>query len=180
GTAARGYLQVPGRGQPASSRPQVVALQGQFQQVRQVQHGPQPLPKPTPARLIPGGGSVETWEWTAKLDYVYCYLSYYGYKRGKATMDGFWEAIARLGADDNPYRAGFLQLVCVADTDAEAERLYFPHVHYFYQKCLNVWEGFAEAPGYRTVKTLQTGTKPQVGAQAKKIRQSLNWQKYLE
>ena len=60
------------------------------------------------------------------------------------------------------------------------ERLYFPHVHYFYQKCLNVWEGFAEAPGYRTVKTLQTGTKPQVGAQAKKIRQSLNWQKYLE
>src|SRR5207237_1000783 len=104
----------------------------------------------------------------------------YGYKRGKATMDGFWEAIARVGADDNPYRAGFLQLVCVADTDAEAERLYFEHVHYFYQKCLNVWEGFAEAPGYRTVKTLQTGTKPQVGAQAKKIRQSLNWQKYLE
>ena len=95
-------------------------------------------------------------------------------------MDGFWEAIARCGADDNPYRAGFLQLVCVADTDAEAERLYFPHVHYFYQKCLNVWEGFAEAPGYRTIKTLQFGTKPQVGAQAKKIRQSLDWRKYLE
>jgi len=53
-------------------------------------------------------------------------------------------------------------------------------VHYFYQKCLNVWEGFAEAPGYRTVKTLQTGTKPQVGAQAKKIRQTLDWKKYLE
>src|SRR5256712_3729640 len=95
-------------------------------------------------------------------------------------MDGFWEAIARMGVDDNPYRAGFLQLVCVADTDAEADRLYSPPVHYFYQKCLNVWEGFAEAPGYRTVKTLQTGTKPQVGAQAKKIRQSLDWQKYLD
>jgi alkanesulfonate monooxygenase SsuD/methylene tetrahydromethanopterin reductase-like flavin-dependent oxidoreductase (luciferase family) len=92
---------------------------------------------------IPGGGSVETWEWTARLDYVYYYLSYYGYKRDQATMDGFWNAVTRMGAEENPYRAGFLQLVCVADTDAEAERLYFPHVHYFYQKCLNVWEGFA-------------------------------------
>src|SRR5947209_7722706 len=164
----------------AWTRPEVFAFNGKYTQVRYVNIWPQPLQKPHPPVWIPGGGSVETWEWTAKLDYVYCYLSYYGYKRGKATMDGFWEAIARVGADDNPYRAGFLQLVCVADTDAEAERLYFPHVHYFYQKCLNVWEGFAEAPGYRTVKTLQTGTKPQVGAQAKKIRQSLDWQQYLD
>ncbi len=164
----------------AWTRPEMFAFNGKYTQVRYVNIWPQPLQKPHPPVWIPGGGSVETWEWTAKLDYVYCYLSYYGYKRGKATMDGFWEAIARMGVDDNPYRAGFLQLVCVADTDAEAERLYFPHVHYFYQKCLNVWEGFAEAPGYRTVKTLQTGTKPQVGAQAKKIRQSLDWQKYLD
>jgi alkanesulfonate monooxygenase SsuD/methylene tetrahydromethanopterin reductase-like flavin-dependent oxidoreductase (luciferase family) len=88
--------------------------------------------------------------------------------------------VARVGADDNPYRAGFLQLVCVADTDAEAERLYSRHVHYFYQKCLNVWEGFAEAPGYRTVKTLEAGIRPQVGAQARQIRQSLNWTKYVD
>src|SRR5437660_578036 len=69
---------------------------------------------------------------------------------------------------------------CVAPTDAEAERLYFDHVHYFYQKCLNVWEGFAEAPGYRTLKTMESGTKPQVGSQAKKARQSLDWGKYVD
>jgi alkanesulfonate monooxygenase SsuD/methylene tetrahydromethanopterin reductase-like flavin-dependent oxidoreductase (luciferase family) len=164
----------------AWTRPEMFAFNGKYTQVRYVNIWPQPLQKPHPPVWIPGGGSVETWEWTAHLDYVYCYLSYYGYKRGKATMDGFWEAIGRVGADDNPYRAGFLQLVCVADTDAEAERLYFEHVHYFYQKCLNVWEGFAEAPGYRTIKTLQTGTKPQVGAQARKIRQSLDWKQYLD
>jgi alkanesulfonate monooxygenase SsuD/methylene tetrahydromethanopterin reductase-like flavin-dependent oxidoreductase (luciferase family) len=85
-----------------------------------------------------------------------------------------------MGVDDNPYRAGFLQLVCVAPTDAEAERQYFSHVDYFYQKCLHVWEGFAEAPGYRTLKTLQAGIRPQVGDLARKIRQSLDWKKYLE
>jgi alkanesulfonate monooxygenase SsuD/methylene tetrahydromethanopterin reductase-like flavin-dependent oxidoreductase (luciferase family) len=95
-------------------------------------------------------------------------------------MDGFWEAIARVGADDNPFRAGFLQLVCVSETDAQAEREYFPHVHYFYQKCLNVWEGFAEAPGYRTVKTVQSGSRAQVGAAARKARQSLDWGQYVD
>src|SRR5437879_2406135 len=164
----------------AWTRPEVFAFNGKYTQVRYVNIWPQPLQKPHPPVWIPGGGSVETWEWTAKLDYVYCYLSYYGYKRGKATMDGFWEAIARVGADDNPYRAGFLQLVCVSVTSGLAEREYFPHVHYFYQKCLNVWEGFAEAPGYRTVKTVQSGTRPKAGAAARTARQSLDWGQYVD
>ena len=42
------------------------------------------------------------------------YLSYFGYKDGQATMDGFWNEMARLGKDRNPYRAGFLQFVGVA------------------------------------------------------------------
>jgi alkanesulfonate monooxygenase SsuD/methylene tetrahydromethanopterin reductase-like flavin-dependent oxidoreductase (luciferase family) len=164
----------------AWTRPEVFSFNGKYTQVRYTNIWPQPLQQPHPPVWIPGGGSLETWEWTAKLDYVYCYLSYYGYKRGKATMDGFWDAIGKLGADDNPYRAGFLQLVCVSETDAQAEREYFEHVHYFYQKCLNVWEGFAEAPGYRTVKTLQAGMRPQLGAQGNKVRQSLDWKKYVD
>ena len=58
-------------------------------------------------------------------------------------------------ADDSPYRAGFAQIICVADTDAEAERLYSPHVIYFYNRCLHVYPGFADAPGYRTIKTIK-------------------------
>jgi len=68
---------------------------------------PQPLQKPHPPVWIPGGGSVETWEWR-RSSTTSTAISYYGYKRGKATMDGFWNAIAAAGADDNPYRAGFL------------------------------------------------------------------------
>src|SRR6266498_2128352 len=160
--------------------PDTFAFNGRFNQQRYINIWPRPVQKPHPPVWIPGGGSVETWQWCAQMDYVYCYLSYFGYKRGKATMDGFWETSARVGADDNPFRAGFLQLVCVSETDAEAEREYFPHVHYFYQKCLNVWEGFAEAPGYRTVKTVQSGTRAQVGAAARRVRQSLDWGQYLD
>jgi alkanesulfonate monooxygenase SsuD/methylene tetrahydromethanopterin reductase-like flavin-dependent oxidoreductase (luciferase family) len=161
-------------------RPEVFAFNGKYTQLRYVNLWPRPLQKPHPPVWIPGGGSVETWEWTARQDYVYCYLSYFGYKHGKKTMDGFWEAIARLGVDDNPYRAGFLQLVGVSATDAEAEREYAPHVHYFYQKCLNVWEGFAEAPGYRTLKSIHAGSRPQVGFLARQRRQGLTWKDYVE
>ncbi len=164
----------------AWTRPEVFAFNGKYTQVRYANIWPLPLQKPHPPVWIPGGGSLETWEWTARQDYVYCYLSYFGYKRGQATMDGFWKAIRSLDADDNPYRAGFLQLVCVSETDEQAERDYYPHVHYFYQKCLNVWEGFAEAPGYRTLKTLQAGVRAQVGARARKMRQTLTWQQYVD
>src|SRR5262249_8435727 len=37
------------------------------------------------------------------------------------------------GREANPYRAGFLQLVAVADTDARAEELYARHVEYLSQ-----------------------------------------------
>ena len=82
--------------------------------------------------------------------------------------------------DDNPYRAGFLQLVCVAETDEKAKELYAEHVDYFYKKCLHVYEGFAEAPGYRTIRTIKSGAVQQVGANASRFRQSLTWEDYVE
>ena len=44
---------------------------------------------------------------------------------------------------------------------AEAERLYAPHIEYFYNRCLHVYPGFADAPGYRTIKTIQSGALSQ-------------------
>ena len=163
----------------AWTRPETFAFNGKYTQLRYVNIWPRPLQEPHPPVWIPGGGSLETWEWTARLNYVYCYLSYYGYKRGQATMNGFWQTLEKQGVDDNPYRAGFFQLVCVSETDEAAEREYLEHVDYFYRRCLHVWEGFAEAPGYRTLKTLQAGVRSQLGDQARKIRQSLDWKKYV-
>ena len=92
------------------------AFNGRFNQQRYVNIWPRPVQKPHPPIWIPGGGSVETWQWCAEMDYVYCYLSYFGYKAGQSTMDGFWEEMERLGKDRNPYHAGFLQFVGVAET----------------------------------------------------------------
>ena len=164
----------------AWTEPEPFAFNGKHNQVRYVNIWPRPLQQPHPPVWVPGGGSVETWEWTARMDYVYCYLSYSGYKRGIQVMDGFWKEMDRLGYDDNPYRAGFLQLVCVSETDQKAEEEYAEHVDYFYKKCLHVYEGFADAPGYRTVRTIKTGATAQVGGAASRKRKGLKWQDFVD
>src|SRR5215470_7615444 len=78
------------------------AFNGRFNQQRYVNIWPRPVQVPHPPVWIPGGGSVETWQWCAAMDYVYCYLSYFGYKAGRATMEGFWNEMQRLGKDRNP------------------------------------------------------------------------------
>jgi alkanesulfonate monooxygenase SsuD/methylene tetrahydromethanopterin reductase-like flavin-dependent oxidoreductase (luciferase family) len=100
------------------------------------------------------------------MDYVYCYLSYYGYKAGRATMQGFWDEMARLGKDRNPYRAGFLQFVGVAESRAEAMRLYKEPAEYFYGRCLHVGARFAQPPGYVSEATQRAGIESQVARAA--------------
>ena len=78
------------------------AFNGRYNQQRYVNIWPRPVQQPHPPIWIPGGGSVETWAWCAEMDYVYCYLSYYGYKAGLKTMQGFWSEMDRLGKDRNP------------------------------------------------------------------------------
>ncbi|HEY6432000.1 MAG TPA: LLM class flavin-dependent oxidoreductase, partial [Acetobacteraceae bacterium] len=51
------------------------AFNGRFNQQRYVNIWPRPVQQPHPPIWIPGGGSVETWQWCAEMDYVYCYLS---------------------------------------------------------------------------------------------------------
>ena len=104
---------------------------------------------------------------------MYSYLSYYGYKRRRKSWS-FWQRVAERGKDANPYRAGYAQIVVVADNDQEAERLYGPHVDYFFNRCLHVYPGFADAPGYRTQATLRAVFVPQWRA-ASALRAQLTW-----
>jgi hypothetical protein len=60
-----------------------------------------------------------------------------------------------MGKNDSPYRTTFAQFICVAETEAEAERLYGLHASYLFNRCLHVYPGFVDAPSYRTIKTLQ-------------------------
>ena len=145
------------------------AFNGRFNQQRYVNIWPRPVQKPHPPIWIPGGGSVETWRWCAEMDHVYAYLSYFGYLAGQATMDGFWKEMDRLGKDRNPYRAGFLQFVGVAESREEAYRLYREPAEYFYGRCLHVDPRFAGAPGYTSEATQRAGVVGQV-AQVARMR----------
>jgi alkanesulfonate monooxygenase SsuD/methylene tetrahydromethanopterin reductase-like flavin-dependent oxidoreductase (luciferase family) len=138
------------------------AFNGKYNQLRYVNVWPRPVQQPRPPVWIPGGGSIETWDWCVENDFLYAYLSYFGYKRARTTMEGFWEVVDKHGADPNPYRAGFVQFVAVAENDTEAERLYGPAACYFYNRCLRVYPGYASPPGYSTLATLRKGIGSQV------------------
>lgn len=144
------------------------AFNGRYNQQRYVNIWPRPVQQPHPPVWIPGGGSVETWRWCAEMDYVYCYLSYYGHKVGKATMEGFWAEMDRLGKDRNPYRAGFAQTVAVAESREQALDMYGAAAEYFFGRCLHIDPRFAAPPGYSTEATMRFGLTSQVSAAAAK------------
>ena len=102
---------------------------------------PRPLQQPHPPVWIPGGGSVETWDFCSQNDFVYAALSYYGHLMAKETVGGYWRQVEANGKDPNPYRLAFLQFIGVADTDQEAYRLYKEPAEYFFNRSLHVYPG---------------------------------------
>ncbi len=150
----------------AWQHPDTFAFNGRYNQQRYVNIWPRPIQRPHPPVWIPGGGSIETWQWCAEMDYVYSYLSYYGHKIGKVTLDGYWAEMDRLGKDRNPYRAGFAQTVAVAETREQAIELYTEAAEYFFFRCLHIDPRFAAPPGYTTEETMRFGLTSQVSAAA--------------
>ncbi len=73
---------------------------------------PKPIQKPHPPIYIPGGGSIETFDFCLDYDYNYSYLSFNGYLSARGLMDQYWERIAARGKDESPHRAAFAQIIC--------------------------------------------------------------------
>ena len=164
----------------AWAEPEPFAFDGKYNQLRHVNCWPKPIQKPHPPVYIPGGGSIETWDFCLDNDYNYSYLSFNGYLAGKMLLDGYWNRVAERGKDNSPYRASFAQTICVANSDAEAEELYAEHVLYFYNRCLHVFPGFADAPGYRTVKTIKAGALSQLRRSNQTMLSSLTWKDLVD
>jgi alkanesulfonate monooxygenase SsuD/methylene tetrahydromethanopterin reductase-like flavin-dependent oxidoreductase (luciferase family) len=141
---------------------EVFSFNGRYNKLRYVNVWPRPVQDPHPPVWIPGGGSVDTWDWCAQNDLVYCYLSYFGYKAGLKTMQGFWKKVQEEGKEPNPFQGGFAQFVAIADTEAEAWELYREPAEYFFNRCLHVYAGFADPPGYKTPNTVRAGVEGMV------------------
>ncbi len=139
------------------------AFNGRYNKLRHVNIWPRPIQQPHPPIHIPGGGSVETYDFCIDNTYSYSYLSFTGYIRAQALMDGL------LGPRRRAQRARQLALSRRLRPDHLRRRhrrggraaLLAEHVNYFYNRCLHVYPGFADAPGYRTIKTIQTGALSQ-------------------
>jgi alkanesulfonate monooxygenase SsuD/methylene tetrahydromethanopterin reductase-like flavin-dependent oxidoreductase (luciferase family) len=154
---------------------------GKFTQLRYVNPWPVPIQTPRPPVWIPGGGSIETWEWCINNDFLYAYLTYFGYMAGISVIDGYWETVERLGAEFNPYRCAFLQFVGVAENDAEAEKLYAAPAQYFYNRCFHLDPGFVGPPGYTSIETMRAGIQSAVRTAARKVQgQDLAWKDIVD
>jgi alkanesulfonate monooxygenase SsuD/methylene tetrahydromethanopterin reductase-like flavin-dependent oxidoreductase (luciferase family) len=165
--------------------PEVFAFNGKYTQLRYVNVWPRPIQKPNPPVWVPGGASVETWDWCVENDFLYANLSYFGYLEAKKVLDGFWKTVERHKAEPNPYRAGFLQFVAVADSDAEAERLYAEHAQYFYRNCLHVYGGYVNPAGYTSSATIRAGIESQVArivgrAGARAELATMTWKDFVD
>jgi alkanesulfonate monooxygenase SsuD/methylene tetrahydromethanopterin reductase-like flavin-dependent oxidoreductase (luciferase family) len=143
----------------AWSAKEVFAWNGKYYQLGMVNLWPRPIQQPHPPIWIPGSGITATAEYVVGLDHCFCHLSYFGAKNAAQVADRYWELVARKGRDDNPYRFSFLQLIGVAETDAEAEDLYGPHAEYFFNKLLYTPPHYAQIPGCLEYPSLVQATR---------------------
>ncbi|MBF6567293.1 MAG: LLM class flavin-dependent oxidoreductase [Candidatus Binataceae bacterium] len=159
----------------AWSAKEVFAWNGKYFKLPMVNPWPRPIQQPRPPIWIPGSGSLSTWDFATKHDHCYCHLSFYGHRSGKQVLDGYWEFVAKRGLDPNPYRVGFLQLIAVSESDAQAERDYYKHIRYFYDKCLHVPNEYISSSGNQDYPSLVNSAKninPEIG---RMIGEMKNW-----
>ena len=115
------------------------AWNGKYFQLPMVNLWPRPIQKPHPPVWVPGSGSLSTWDFSAKHDHCYCFLSYWGSKLGKKVMDGFWEFVGRAGVDAKSVSRGLPAIGRrFRDRRASREGLLQSTSEYFYDKCLHI------------------------------------------
>ncbi len=143
---------------------------GKYTKLRYVNTWPRPIQEEVPV-WIPGSGSIETWDVVNDLDYCYGYLSFAGKQAATPIVNGFWERTAEVGANMNPNRMAFTQVICCADSEKEAEKLYADSVKYFYRQNPIAVE-FATPPGYNSIPSLRQALARQEGISADQRRKA--------
>ena len=158
------------------------AFNGKYTKLRYVNPWPRPVQDDIPI-WIPGSGSPETWDVVNALDYCYGYLSFSGKQSAAPIVGGFWDYTESQGASMNPNRMAFTQIICCADTEAEAERQYSDAVKYFYRQNPTALE-FATPPGYNSLEAIRanlTRAKTQSAEERRKAqRGELSFWEYDE
>lgn len=107
---------------------------GKYSQYAHVNVWPRPYQNPHPPVSITGIGNPATSRFALERDIGFNAIVLGGRPDAARKMfDQFWSIAAELGKDDNPFRAAYTFNILVADSDAEAERLYAQHVEYSFR-----------------------------------------------
>jgi alkanesulfonate monooxygenase SsuD/methylene tetrahydromethanopterin reductase-like flavin-dependent oxidoreductase (luciferase family) len=137
----------------AWTAPEPFAWNGKYSQYMTVNIWPRPLQLPHPPVSVTGSGNPNTTRFALQRDFGFNHVVLGGSSSGAARVfDDLWRMADEMGIDDNPFRACVGQFVLVADTDAEAERLYGEHLSY------SLTRGMGHIPMHRF--TLPGGIAP--------------------
>jgi alkanesulfonate monooxygenase SsuD/methylene tetrahydromethanopterin reductase-like flavin-dependent oxidoreductase (luciferase family) len=110
---------------------------GRFSQHRAVNIWPRPLQDPHPPVWITATGNPRTMEYILRSNFGFNYFGWFGARlTGPRIFRRFREIADRLGIAFNPYRIGFMQVIAVAENDAQAEAQYARHVEYFFRNAI--------------------------------------------
>jgi alkanesulfonate monooxygenase SsuD/methylene tetrahydromethanopterin reductase-like flavin-dependent oxidoreductase (luciferase family) len=128
---------------------------GRFSQRASVNPWPRPVQDPYPPIWLMGIGTPGTMKRVAAEGWGYQLAGTLGVKViGTRVFDQFWRTVEEAGQPANPHRLGYMQPICVGETEKEARELYASHVEYFFHR------GFGNVPTH--LLTLP-GTVPPVG-----------------
>ena len=133
------------------------AWNGKYSRYPVVNIWPRPVQQPRPPFWVPGSGSPSTLAEIHGHNEVFTYLSHFGPKlTGPTIFNRFWDMAEEHGRDRNPYRLAFMQVVGVADTDEEAERLYGEHLQTQFRSSFGSvpQAGFSQ-PGYTDIRGVE-------------------------
>jgi alkanesulfonate monooxygenase SsuD/methylene tetrahydromethanopterin reductase-like flavin-dependent oxidoreductase (luciferase family) len=143
----------------------VFAYNGRFNQLPYVNVVPKPIQNPYPPIWIPAGGSPETWHFCARNEYMYSYLTYFGYLSAEKTVRGFWDTMKEYGRAPNPYAIGTVQYVGLAESYDEAVRLYREPAEYLFNVAQHIAPRWGGPPGYLTENAVRMKLEGELRAQ---------------
>ena len=110
------------------------AWNGKFSQLPSVNIWPRPLQQPLPV-WVTGVGNPATMRMALENNFGFNYFGWFGSKLTAGRVFArFREVADSLDAPANPNRMAFMASVCVGETDEAAERVYGPHLEYFFNK----------------------------------------------
>jgi alkanesulfonate monooxygenase SsuD/methylene tetrahydromethanopterin reductase-like flavin-dependent oxidoreductase (luciferase family) len=166
----------------AWTTPEVFSFNGKYTQLRYVNLWPRPYQNPHPPIWLPGSGSIETWQYCVDNDLHYSFLSYSGHVSAKKYIDAYWQYREEQGKDLNPYWLSYSVTILVSETDEKAREEYAEHYFYFIKKMMHIPGKFAEAPGYRTARSVAQGLVNQfaVHGQHRYQRGDVTWEQLIE